>query len=258
MTGRDWVAGGMLAAVLWMVAACAGPAGTGMVSTQPAADRQAENLIRSLAGRESEPASVKGIGELRLRTPSRLRVARMAWITASGGRIRVEVLGPGGQPVLSLAADGRKVTGMIHDQGRFFAYASADPNLRRMVDVPIRASHLAALLMGRVPVVDYRSAAVETAADGGSLKLALKRWWRLRQAIYMDTDTREPLRVEFYDTDGTLIYDAVFEEMQTVGQYRIPRVLTLTGSGASLRLKTSRVWTDVAVSPEMFVMKPAP
>ncbi|MBI9084355.1 MAG: DUF4292 domain-containing protein [Desulfobacterales bacterium] len=225
---------------------------------EPAADRQAEDLIRSLTGPRSQPASVKGIGALRLRTPSGLRAARLAWIVAPGGRIRLEVLGPGGgSSVMSLATDGSRVTGMIHGQGRFFDHATADPDLERIVGVPIRASHLAALLMGRVPVIDYQSTALETAADGGILKIALSRWWRVRQTIFMDAGTREPLRVAFFDTGGTLIYEAAFDNMQTVGRYRIPRVLSLSGGGTSLQLTASRLWTDVAISPELFVMTPA-
>lgn len=257
MTGCGRIAGVVLATVLWFVAACAGPAGTVTVSKQPADDRQTEALIRFLTGPASQPASVKGIGALRLQTESGLRVARLAWIVAPGGRIRLEVLGPGGPSVLSLATDGSRVTGMIHDPGRFFDYATADPDLERIVGVPIRASHLAALLMGRVPVVDYQSTVLETATDGRSLKISLRRWWRVRQTIFMDTGTREPLRVEFFDTGGTLIYTAAFDKMQTVGRYRIPQVLVLSGPGASLQLTASRLWTDVDLSPELFVMTPA-
>ena len=257
MTGRERITGLLLAAVFWFVAACSGPAGKVAVSRQSADERQAEALVRSLTGPALQPASVKGIGELRLQTQAGLRVVRLAWIVAPGGRIRLEVLGPGGLSVLSLATDGRRVTGRIHGPGRFFDHGAADPDLESMVGVPLRASHLAALLMGRVPVVDYQSAVLETAPDGQRLTIALRRWWRVRQTISMDAGTREPIRVAFFDASGTRVYAAAFEKMKTVGRYRIPRVLTLTGPGTSLQLTASRLWTDVALSPDLFVVKPA-
>lgn len=237
----------MAAGVLWLIAGCAG--------VEPARiDPAAEAVVNALADAEKAPPSVKGIGDLRLRSGRQSRPARMAWIAASDGRIRIEVLVPGGGALLSLAADGFEVRGRLHSTGRSFRWSEADPSLGQVIDVPVHIGHLAALLCGRVPMVNFHSAEMVSVDQGQTRRLVLKRWRRTRQAVDIDGVSGEPKRTVYYDAQGDRIYEAIFDRMTSLGRYRIPEALTLTGEKGALRLNASRCWAPATVTEETFVL----
>ena len=241
--------GAVAAAVLWLIAGCAG--------LKPARiDPAAEAAADTLADAESAPLSVKGIGDLRLRNGRRSRPARMAWIADAKGRIRIEVLVPGGGALLSLAADGREVRGRLHSTGQSFRWPEADPSLGQVIDVPVHIRHLAALLRGQVPLVNFHRAQIVPADGKSPRRLLLKRWRRTRQAVDFDATTGEPKRTVYYDAQGARIYEAKFERMTSLGRFRIPKALSLIGEKGELRLTASRCWAPATVTEETFALPP--
>jgi hypothetical protein len=252
----------MAVAAALMLCGCAGITGRGFETgvSHPAVSGPdgLQGWILALGDEERLPRTVKGIGHLTLHAPTRRLAARVAWVAARGGRLRLEILSPAGQPVISLAADGQKVYVRTHADGQIFRYSATDPGLDRFLSIGIKTSHLVRLLMGGAALEPHQGALLAPAADTGGYRLSLKHWRRVRENIYFSDDLSGIRKVEVFDFDGALVYRADVAETKTVNGYRLPGALTLSNDkGASVRLRISRQWADAEVMPSTFVLTPA-
>ncbi|CAB1069189.1 hypothetical protein D1AOALGA4SA_578 [Olavius algarvensis Delta 1 endosymbiont] len=247
-----------------LVAGCSGmTAGLSRDQRQPpdaAAQAEARALLAVIGSRNTGLNNFKGRGAIKVWQKGQLKFKeKIFWIGSGTDKVRV-VLTLGGYPAVKMASDGKWFY--------YYEVAAGDPiykkiaasnaNLKRILSISIHTDDVLSLLAGRVPIREYNSALLEPAETGPGYVLILKkRWWGIRQKIYLDPSKRHVRQVEFYSRSGSLIYRARFDEMQPVKEYLVPARLNITnGSDANFELDIKDFWADVAVEPSMFVLNP--
>jgi len=223
---------------------------------KPVITEEAVEALSSLDQVNAGLASFKGIGKIRLWNENGSQFSRLAFLGAGGNRIRLQILGITNPSDIIIAGNGERFFYVSNLEERFVEKETSDPDLEKIVSVPIRVSDVVALLSGRVPIADYRSAAVENDPQGNRV-LVLRKWGKIVQQIYFDKD-ENVTSTEMLKSDGSPEYRAEFGNLKTVGAYRIPyfsKVENDEGNGFQLEIK--RYWTNVEIKPSVFEPKPA-
>lgn len=233
-----------------------GPAGDEAAFREDALARQ---LLSSVINTNQGLTTFKGIGRLRLsgdKTPS--REARIAWIGTSDGKVRLEVLSIFGQPITTIAANGEWL--YLHDHAANFFHRTgiSSGRLKNAIGISISLPDVAILLSGRIPVRPWRHVKLvdDDEVGGGRLLILKTRWGKVIEKIFIDRATQEVRKIEIYDERGALAYRAVFDKMQMVHGYAVPKTLSIESfEGASTRLVIEKYWTNISINLSAFTLK---
>lgn len=213
------------------------------------------DLVNRIARQNSDLQGFKGIGDLRLQRPEGQVTARAAWMGRYPDRLRFELINAG-QPMAKLAVDGQWFTLISHADDRFYKTESANPSLKRLVDVPVRADDMIALLSGRIPLADFHYAGIRKDAEGRWV-LLLKHWGRTVQRLYLDEKRQRVTVVERYSGRDDFLYSATIGDVRDVDGYEIPFRLRFSDeNGSGFSLSVDRYWTDAAIDPSRFTLRP--
>jgi hypothetical protein len=168
------------------------------------------------------------------------------------------ILFASGFPVVRMASDGAWLYFQDGQQPGWPVQKirSSDPDFNRLLSIPIHSSDIIALMCGRIPIREHRSARLQPLASGNGYVLLLNRIWGVHQKIYLDEQKSEVRQTEVYDASGKLVFQANFLEMQLVDGYKVPSRLVITReSQAMVQLVVEKYWADIPVTPSMFVLE---
>jgi len=215
------------------------------------------DLLSLAKNKNSKLKTFKGIGRVRLWDKGNFQVSRVAWVGWNPKRIRMEVLGVSGHPLVSLASDGDWVYFYIHTQQRFYK-KRANTTFQNFLSLPLGSIDMIALLSGRVPIADHQSVVLKRDPVSNRYTLVLKKRWRgLVEKIYFDKKKENVTQVERFDSTGDLVYRVKFERLQTIAGYIVPVKLVIsTAVGVIFELDIEKYWVGVPVSLPMFVLEP--
>ena len=225
---------------------------------QRAAEAAARELLSHLATANENLQDFKGIGRIQLAGDSAAYIdQRMVWAGSLPTKLSVVVLASG-LPVLKFASDGQHLyfLDMRSSRSSFRKIRSSDPQLDRLISIPVRSSDIVLLLAGRLPVRSHSKVSLAT-NESGSRVLILQKWWRVVQRITVDPQRSELQSVEFFDGQGKLAYRVTVADLQTIQGYRVPRQIRIDGSsGAWLAIRAERIYPNADIKPEVFILAP--
>jgi hypothetical protein len=267
MSGRRW--GGrfgtpgtmvwvlMLAASL--TAGCATRSGIEETPASAVDSAEALAILDRLQQTNDGLKTFKGVGRLTVRKEGKVQMDdRVAWIGSDPLKLSV-ILFASGFPAVRMASDGEWLYFQDGQQPGWPVQKirSSDPDFNRLLSIPIQSSDIIALMRGRIPIRDFRSARLQPLASGNGYVLLLNRIWGVHQKIYLDENKSEVRQTEVYDASGHLVFQANFLEMQQVDGYKVPSRLVVTGEAqAMVQLMVEKYWADIPVTPAMFVLEP--
>ncbi len=216
----------------------------------------ATNVLFSLKNKNKKPDTFKGIGRIKLTNRGNVQVSRIAWAGAKPSKMVIQVLNPFGQPLETLASDGKHLYLLSPSlEHPFYKKRSSDPSLQKIISLPIKSSDIITIITGGVPIHKYNSLTLQKEEFGNKYeKKKKKRWQGIVEKIYVDETKTKVEKIEFYNPSSTLLYRAVFEKMNRIHGYDLPSRLVLSSDETILILDIDRLWVDVPVSPSMFVL----
>ena len=220
----------------------------------------AQEVVSRLKIQNQELKSFKGIGKIKLWLEGELKLdERIAWIGADPTKLSIVVL-VSGYPAIKIANDGKwfYYYEANQDKSIYKKIRATDASLERLLSIKIDPGDIIALLKGRVPLREHDSAFLfqDNTTDGHVLILK-KKWWGVTEKVFLDEEKTQVLLIEFYSRSGSITYRAQFEGMQNISGYEVPSRLNLFNKERStIQLDIQSYWTDVPVSPEMFVLSP--
>ena len=225
-----------------------------------AARAEVQAVLSTLSSRNAGLNNFKGKGKIKVWQDGRLKIKeKVYWIGSETNKISIVLL-IGGYPAVKMANDGKWFYYYEVGDGEpiYKKFAASNASLKRFISISIQTDDVLSLLAGRVPIREHHSAILEQQeAKPGYVLILKKRWWGVRQKIYLDQSKMHAQQVEFYNRSGSLIYRARFDEMQSVKGYRVPGRLSITnGTDVNFELDVNTFWADVAVTPSMFVLNP--
>lgn len=248
---------GMLLAV-FVLTACAGIIHKPVDSKRAAERVEARELVLALGARNHDLSSFKGIGRFKLRQGGKVQTARAAWVGSYPDKLRIAVMNPAGQPMVSLSTDGQFLYLVSHSEGKFYKKPSANPTLQELISIPIAAADIISLLTARLPIRAYHTVELTADESGRGYILTLSRRWRgVTEKIYLDTDKRTVLQVEIFEASGNLSYRTVFQGKHHLNDFHLPEMIMISDTeGNRFELDVDQYWADVPLAPSTFVLTP--
>lgn len=180
---------------------------------------------------------------------------RLAWIGSEPDRLRLEVLGPWGQPTLSLLVNGATYSVFSRQDNRLVTGDATAQNLSRIISLPMDAGDLFRILAGHPPVPPFDRARGPTeTVDGRCVVSLYKGWRRLVQKIWFREDQNTVEQVEVFDGWGHLQYRIVFNDFREVGGVRLSHAMVLSdGRGPLCSLVVDKFTLGVPVPEGAFM-----
>jgi len=228
------------------------------ISTEPIeGDHPAERLLARLYTRNQNLQTFKGIGSIRLWHGAGAQTARIAWMAALDGRIRIEILGPSGRPLIKLAYDGES----------FYYRRAADegvrqrnirnPSLDRVIDVPVTLRELVFFLAGRFPLYENHEVRFAQSGSRPADRLILTHGLSgLREVLRLSGGHERLDSVSLYRGD-TLRYQVKLSDYRQMDGFWIPsRLVFSSARSAGFEIRVERFWPNTAVSASRFVIGP--
>ena len=270
----------MMRAVRWLMVtiACMGLWGCGIFQTEgPPTPEEIEALalIEQLKQVNQGLETFKGIGRMRFQSPEGGGTFRAYWGGTSDGRLRFELRSVTGQPILSLAADGKWFYTLVHSKDRL--------DRRRMtsntklsiphVSIPLKVIDIVTYLVGGVPLCPHHTAQLTRSNGENSTKIQpkaslkepdlvltlRKRLGRVCERVYLRASDMRPHRVELYDSAYNLAYRVGVSGLLQVDGYQLPAALRFSiDQETQIDLHIERYWANPALSPSFFVLERNP
>ena len=216
---------------------------------------EAEALFNRLRSQNSRLHSFKGTGRMRIENRNGIQRTRIMWAGYQNEKLRLEIMGATGQPVLSFAYDGERIYSISHTENRFYSKRSSDASLEKLISLPISVSESLDLLAGRASMEKHLLPIGVHVKEEGEQILVLKNLEPKagHQKITIDTASGTIRRIEVLDKDERLEYQVEFIQMQNVSGFEVPRELRFSnGNQVSLQLVVERFWPNVAIPESLF------
>ena len=228
------------------------------ISTEPLqGDSSAERLLARIYTRNQNLQTFKGIGSVRLRHDAKSQTARIAWMAAMDGRIRIEILGPSGRPLIKLAYDGETFYYRRAADDGVRQRRIGNPGLDRVIDVPLKMRELVYFLAGRFPL--YENHEVRFAQSGSrSLDCLILTHGLsgLREELRLSSSHETVESVTLYKGDA-LRYQVRLSDYRQADGFFIPSRLDFSSAqAAGFTIRVERFWANPAVSASQFVIGP--
>ncbi len=197
----------------------------------------------------------KGTGKVSLQGEGILQTARAAWIGGRPDRFRFGILDISGRPATAMAADGEFVYAVSHNRERFFKTRSTDPDLKRVIGIPVKIRSVIRLLTGGAPVREFRTAEIlDDETETGPILVLKDGRDRVVETIWFSRDPMKVLAVEMYDPGKEMIYRAELKDYQSAQGFFLPFVITLYDAENRFQLEIDRYWLNPPTPSAAFVL----
>jgi len=159
-----------LALLLGLASACAGlPTQTGAPSALPSP----QEVMSRLEARRVAVRSFALQGEIELKGPEGELYGDHLIQGIFPDRLRAEVLGPFGRPLLLVVTDGRRLVALDYQANRAYRGPASRRNLARFLGLGLSAGEIYALLSGSPPLIPAHQRRVIPGAEPGRAQLRL-------------------------------------------------------------------------------------
>ena len=258
-TGRPFLPLLALPALLLMLSGCGGFSGVRPAKT---VSGRAGDLLTRIDAINSRLTACKGTGTITLRNAGNMPRMEFAWLCSPPDKIRLELLAPTGQPLITLSSDGSHLYFLPHTRnGRVHKIKEKGMDLERILSVPLPISDASQLLAGRIPILDFDTAE-RLDRPGGEYILRLNRQRpRAAEDIVFEGDSRRPVAIEFFQ-EGKKEPEYTVELIgsQKIDNIPIPESIELINNhnGRRAMITIDRFWTSADVSADKFILTDAP
>jgi hypothetical protein len=221
---------------------------------------EVRDLLAVLTNKNESLRNFKGVGNIKLKQNGHVQLdQRVAWIGEKPVKLRIAVM-ISGYPAIKLATDGEWLYYLEArgNETRFNKIPASNPSLKRIISIPISSGDVVMLLAGRVPLPEFDSVTlIEEKTIPGCILVLKKKWWGVRQKIYLDESISRIRRIDVFHRSGSLLYRAEFKSIQRINGFDVPLQLRLsTVDGTDFQLDIQQYWVNVDPPPSVFVLKP--
>lgn len=216
-------------------------------------------IITSLNNINSALETNKGLGKIRIWTPSGSQSTRLVWAGYRAEKLRVEILGVAGRPFSSLVYDGRQLLLSLHTEGRFYKSRKKHADLGRLINIPISIQDMLFILAGRVPILPDAKAVLVAHKYSDEYMLILERGWfkKSNAKIYLRNNLKTVWKYELYQNNGKLRYRVEYDNWKKYGDYLLPTKLQFSDDAENrVNLSINKIWPDSELSSTTFNLKP--
>ena len=224
----------------------------------PASD--AQTALEKIHRKNLGVKTIKGVGTFSFDHQNERFASRLAWTGLRQGdqvgKIRLEVIGPHGQPVASLAANETAFYFFSHVERKFYEKALTDRSLETYLKIPITVNEMVNFLSGRIPLDHYDQIALTQNGNGeGFILYGLKKDSKTVIKLFLDDAKETVYKAEYFHSVSKFSFRVEFIDPKLVDAYKIPfQIKIVDDKGSDFILKMDRVWANATVDESIFTL----
>jgi len=191
---------------------------------------EAAPVWEHLAARRQALDNLRGLAHVELRAGIRNATLDDAVVVLQRFEaIRLEAIGPVGQPLFLLIADAHQLSLYTPQEGRLLTGAASAENLMRLFGVALTPTALEYILMGDVPLATLPTAGAFAYRAPENLYLWKGQVPVSRQSyqIWFEPYHLQPVRLEMADVTGQLVLQVWYEDFQPLNDLMMPYRITV-------------------------------
>jgi len=223
----------------------------------PRSDIDATILFDSISAQNHSIQSFKGIGSLWVYYSKRIEVYRVAWAGTSTRRLRIEIIGHFGQPIMVMIIKGSKFLLLNRNTNQRFKGDATTTNMKRFLSISMPPDDLFMLLSGRTPLAQPKDPCLRFQKSESEVMLTItEKWGHVLERIWLHDKEKIVKRVEMYRPRGGLRYRVIFDNIKKVENFKIPHTITIsTPDYKMFKMKIRRLWLNIPINEETFILK---
>ncbi|MBU1276840.1 MAG: hypothetical protein KJ720_15800 [Proteobacteria bacterium] len=195
-------------------------------------------------------------GEVELKAPQGAVNGDHLIMGLAPDRLRAEVLGPFGQPLLRVVTDGRRMAVLSYRENRAYLGPATRANLARFLGLALSPGEIFALLAGCPPLLPAPAGAEVVPSDSGAGQALLRLvepGGQVVQGVVFDLGDYAVERAWLESRGGGPSLEMSFGRFQAALGSRYPgRLKASDGQGRSLLLISQEVKLNQKVDPALF------
>jgi outer membrane lipoprotein-sorting protein len=246
--------------LLWLVGCHSIPNPWQELPPPPTPLPSAAPVWEHLAARRQALNNLKGLAQVRLRGSLRDATLDDAVVVLQGFEaIRLEGIGPVGQPLFLLIADSHQLSFYDPQEGRLLTGAASAENLLRLFGIALTPMTLQYVLMGDVPLATLPTAGAFAYRRRENLYLWQGSAPSQPQSyrIWFEPYDLHPVRFEMEDAGRQLVLQVWYEEFQRFNGFMMPYRITLVQPTVGRRVvwQYKEAQLNAGVAPALFRMR---
>lgn len=238
----------LTAALSWLLAACATLPGGPAVGQLPAPVQVQERL-------ESRRLAVRGFimqGEITAQGPGGEVSGEQRILGQFPDRLRAEVMGPFGKPVLLFICDGTRMAVLAYGENKGYLGPATRQNVARFLGLALTPAEVYSLLGGSVPLIPQAQGKVFPSSAPGLALMELDDGAGVRQGLIFNLGDYAVREAWVHGPEGQAM-SGRFESFVSQDGERYPRrVLLVAGDNRSLTLMNDEVRVNPALDAKAF------
>jgi hypothetical protein len=250
-----------LCGLLVLLAGCRTPLGTWEKLPPPASVLStAEPIWQQLATRRRTFHTLKGLAQVRLDTTTRrVTVEDMVVVLQGFDAMRLEGIGPFGQPMFLLISDSQRFSLYTPQDARLISGPASAQNVSRLFGLAVPPAVLQYVLIGDVPL-----APLPVAGRLAYLSYHNLYVWEGQEPeqlqdyrVWFEPYHLHPVRFEVAQPSGEIVLQVRYEDFQQLDAFTFPYRITIVQPLADRRVvwHYNEVELNAGVSPALFRMR---
>lgn len=213
-----------------------------------------------LAARRQALHSLRGLAHVDLQAGIRhATVDDMVVVLQRFEAIRLEGIGPVGQPLFLLIANAHELSLYAPQEGRLLTGAASAENLMRLFGIALTPTALEYILAGDVPLVTLPTAGAFAYRARENLYLWQGQIPPEPQSyrIWFEPYDLQPVRFEMEDVGGQLVLQVWYEDFQPLNEFRVPYRITVVQPAVGRRVvwQYQEVQLNTGLTQALFRMR---
>lgn len=220
--------------------------------TDPVMDQKAVAAARRIESQNRHIVTSKGTGRIHIQTATENTTLSMAWAAAFPDKLRITFL-MSATPLETIIVNKEKITLISHTgQHKTRSYTSKDPDLKKVIQIPVKLSEMIRILLGRFPVSPFEDAYFAPSDPTLSTIVLQQKNNRKRQVLTITEKGQcESIRLE--NSQQKKVYELKVMALKTFDQQEVFHQLSASDLKENkLDIKIFKFFTNPTIKPSVF------
>ena len=203
--------------------------------------------------------AAKGLGYITVKRGDVRRRCRAAWVLQFPDKLRIQLMGIAGQPLLCFASDGEYYYFREEPGRKIVKKGATSTILDRLVGIPVHVSDLVCVLMGRLPLyASHRILNIEKDNFQRTILMVHDCKTGFADSLHLLGEGGVQ-QIERFDSKGEHVWQVAHDAFGLEQGYRLPmRTYWSASEAAEVLVEVERWWINPRVMADMFVIQGNP
>jgi len=214
-------------------------------------------FLERLDPERSKVFSLEGRISTKINSPSGKNSSTQLILLKRPSSIRLDAVTPFGNPVITMSTNGETIDIFYHSKNRFFSGDARKRGLSSIFPASLSIKDLTLILSGHIPLIDFDKDSMRAQIEEGRYLFTMARDG-IREEIYCDMETLDPLEGVIYGPGGETVLAVYMERYEAFDDARLPAKIgiSLPLENYKMEIKYSEITPNSVLPEELFALMP--